>query len=976
MASQDKSLTGWETAKAMHEKLRQPCKKLLESGCFEYRRQNQPWKVLNALCDSPKPMSRREIVSRCGIAAESVTTVLGRLRVLFSSIKSEYREALSEISGLSVSKAVAAPNSDRRKTTSFLNLPSLSPEEAQKRAQASMWKAVSLGGKHATPTFVLPMDRLLEPDVEEPDWFRDGGPLWADFEDGRVPYSTDELARIHQRLIDHSGLLLEGDRGSGKSVLVRAFAYQYQNAMPIYYMSFKLEEKFAFGEFVRELDSLQGLIILEDAHLAPDYVSLVLQRVSADFFRRILVTALSGFRDSLSRECPANRAVLQLPVLHTRPEERVDDIVRTYSTRQGLHLTPWNRAQMRQEASEGDLWVLARALEGYTVMGGAGEPKDWIEAAVNSDLEQLRNIDPVLPRVILALAPLSRFETPATERFLLTELPEFGIAEASLNRMALRTGKIKCQNGIEHTYYSLRHAGLAEVYWKHSMRYRNDKALPSDGEIILRYLRSNSPNALSLIARMDVTSVYEYILKREDFRSLLPGLLANESSLQHILQWLRQPWSLRYITDKVLHILTTRAQIAGTALLSFQCVLKICQLFAEGEQLCLQDGMVKKLSRELPKLDVNDMVNILSNLFLTAPNLASQVWKKTNKQDVRNVVFEDAKPTDASKFLANFKRRQPSLAKSISNLVTAEQLANKVKAATSCRDIMRLFNAFLMIEPNKAARAADLSKDSVKYVINMSDSPLAVCQCIAAMCRADKNTGIDVFENTYEERIAQPLASLSNLPEISSCVAALHSGSDECAIRLCDKLQLEKIAFRLSTGKKPGPLRLLLDIFSGVDPNRARSMAKAVDVDQLARTAEDWSCVEMSRHAYWLHKADEKVGRAFCKAIGCERIVDSLCVGSHDEVVEALLILHRTERDWARKAWAEYVETLQNDKRPWPQAGGMEISLTISAVVTMTASLLSEIAKVDRHLTEDLLSKIPDEQLRHRVERALDSAGS
>jgi hypothetical protein len=118
--------------------------------------------------------------------------------------------------------------------------------------------------------YLKPIEQVLRMDMDDqPKWFRKTGPIAADFEDGRI-YNRSKLFDDLKELVMQNHLsMLIGVAATGKTVLVRQFGHDLSinDNQPVYYFHNTVWRDFDESKLVKEINHINGVIILEDIHL-------------------------------------------------------------------------------------------------------------------------------------------------------------------------------------------------------------------------------------------------------------------------------------------------------------------------------------------------------------------------------------------------------------------------------------------------------------------------------------------------------------------------------------------------------------------------------------------------------------------------------------------------------------------------------------------------------------------------------------
>lgn len=292
-----------------------------------------------------------------------------------------------------------------------------------------------------------------------PEWFRPRGPTFIDFESDYV-CPRPLFSQLRNQLLSESRHIvnLVGFSGSGKSVAVRALAYDLmrEGRIPVYYARPQFVSNAM--DLVREINSVSGVVILEDAHLNPRSCQRICARSRLTNARRLLITARPRYLENPS-DLFAHPS--EYRCLHIDGASDADTIIAHFAR----HHPDMSLEAAHQIGSvKPDLWLVAHSLLGWRESHGRGCADDWVHDHVLSQLAALENPErgADCPRALLALSPLSMHEIPTASRFV-TET-------CAIDRRALveleSTGLIQRATFDDDIYFTLPHASIARAYWE------------------------------------------------------------------------------------------------------------------------------------------------------------------------------------------------------------------------------------------------------------------------------------------------------------------------------------------------------------------------------------------------------------------------------------------------------------------------------------------------------------------------------
>jgi len=339
-------------------------------------------------------------------------------------------------------------------------------------------------------------------ETEPARWFRKSGPIAADFKAGYVYEQKKLLEKLNELVFNNNISILEGNGGVGKSVLVRNFAYNLINkdeTKLIYHYSFKTDAQIVdFHDFLSILNSLTGIVIIEDMHLATPDMQHIVDRFDENDFCRILLTARPSFKETIIGHFP--NKLENLAELKLTSSKTANEIIDFYIKNKPEPKISWTKDIIKAilEVSEGNLWLLSYALKGCS---GQGSPISWIRDGVVQDLRDLENHGTYKcnSEILLALSPLYMNEVLTDQTFLIKEL---GYDRKEIDRL-VSLGEIikhKTDRGI---FYGLPHSSSALAYWQFGDEYRTCLKYSDYEEFVYQYVISGASNSLDYISNTE-----------------------------------------------------------------------------------------------------------------------------------------------------------------------------------------------------------------------------------------------------------------------------------------------------------------------------------------------------------------------------------------------------------------------------------------------------------------------------------------
>ena len=296
------------------------------------------------------------------------------------------------------------------------------------------------------------IDDILEKDsCKDPEFFRNAGPNWIDFEKGFV-YERSEVNKIIKELKNKDIVVIKGSPASGKSVILRNIGYKLTNeGADVYYIDLG---KFLENQ-VGEISKIsQGYIIVDNVHL------------NINFIEHLLVTKPKAKVIMASRDVDVEKI--------NGPDYKFTEFLRKAiliegekSARGIVHLYEQKMGEMplrtRQKLTYNNLWILAWELMAYSEYKSIEHEK--VLEKVRKYIERVKNF--YVPNniknpedVLLPLSIFYKYEIPVRKPFI-TEFAD----EDTIDKL-LTLNEISMFSLNTKDYLTLHHSEIAEIYLK------------------------------------------------------------------------------------------------------------------------------------------------------------------------------------------------------------------------------------------------------------------------------------------------------------------------------------------------------------------------------------------------------------------------------------------------------------------------------------------------------------------------------
>lgn len=608
-------------------------------------------------------------------------------------------------------------------------------------------------------------------------WFRKTGPIAADFRAGHV-YERKELLHELNELVSKNKIsVLEGDGGTGKSVLIRNYAYNLINNEPktqIFHFSFKLDLSIdSYREFIDELNSINGIAIIEDVHLAISEMQCVLDEFNKDGNCTILLTARSMFKFNMLKSRPNVIEKLEILSIDTKSKSNyflgyddTDNIIEHYILKRFGKNYSWTsllKTSIKTKCTN-NLWLLTYALNSCTEEGCS---ESCIEKGVMDDLEEIEKMG-YNPEILLALSPLYMYERPTSQLFLLKKL---GFGRGEINEL-LKTGEIIKQNINGKTYYGLPHSSLASAYWEYGNSYRECLLFPEYKDFIYNYVISDVPNGLEAITKNSY-EIITYLLNR----------LACENNLLKVLERPENEEAYRPLSDIFANSLSP----------DFEWPYALDKFY-------YSEGFLKYLSELLLK---NHFFSELSFLTYRYHLILKKHISSINIKYLLNEIYASEHYADGCEYLYQISRIDKGLMSEICKALDPSKFANMANRDNYLENIWITLKYLFFVDENIGIRFwKDLDKNLLLNTFDENDFSVR-SHALWRICAWGQEIKSDVCEALDFEKLAQTANICKNPFSTLIMLKNLSKIDIKVQIIFWEKLDKKLLAQKILTQKEP-----------------------------------------------------------------------------------------------------------------------------------------------------------------------------
>ncbi|MCD4831689.1 MAG: hypothetical protein K8R02_07795 [Anaerohalosphaeraceae bacterium] len=561
-------------------------------------------------------------------------------------------------------------------------------------------------------------------------WFRKTGPIAIDFAEEKVCPRSEVLEGLRKHVFNNKISIIEGNGGSGKSVLVRHMAYDLlakENESQIYHYSFKLDLPISdFREFKDEINSVFDLVIIEDVHLATHNIQCIVDDLTREHDTgHILLTARPSFRSNMLQQ--RSDTLEKLPRLtltayKEKDSSNIDEIINYYIERNSSS-NDWTTEQKNsiKDISKGNLWLLSYALKGFNGNKGFEEPILCIKEGVKSDLEDIRMLK-CKPQILVALSPLYINESLTAHSFL---VENFDFADEDIYRL-IDMGEIIKHEIDGEVYYGLPHSSLASAYWEHGGNYR-DSLMKDIDRFLCLYIISEAPNSLSVIFRTDMKKRL-YLLQCAAISGHLLEIVKKERDSEKYFE--------------LSFILMTNANCFIFQPYSF--FYSLGNLFFEREEFAAIE-------------------NLLIFEFFGLFNL-KKFWQQIDKEEFISKLYGKNNFDSICSMLGAIRKMNKKFRVEIDKMINCEKLISEgLNNTYDFEEIAKVLEGLSKIDKSIALNFWQLiDKEKLVGQLYSKDTFSAVCQCLGGICELNDEHCLGIIKAIDYDRLYRRVNDLYN----------------------------------------------------------------------------------------------------------------------------------------------------------------------------------------------------------------------
>jgi len=637
--------------------------------------------------------------------------------------------------------------------------------------------AAKPAGQEALPA-VSPAHFMSVKDVlrigasEERRWFREGGPIAVDFDEGTVFINERKLAALETHISNHTISMLVGAPSAGKTALIRSFTYKLNEDGKVRVFCFQCtrDNPVDVPGLLRDVKSNDGVYIIEDIHLQPRKLKDLVLGLRDLKNKHVVFTSVPLFekREYLSSE--AINDVRFFPQLE--PLEDANEIIDLYTSTEFGRTFSADRRERIMERAAGSYRLLGYLLDAVRGKKGRDTPKKCLQDWVNRKLEHLEygmaGANVMFPEVLVAISALFKEGVLMTESFLLRVL-EFN--EDVINDLVER-GEITIHRGADgHVFYGLQNSDLAKLYWEYGETYKKRKHLPELETFVYSYATSGASNGLEAIMSLDFNSCIE-VLTELHSKKLLAKVIEFQDDFLPVFD-LVQSFLIR-ISKYGLR----RGPRNNTIFMDFLDPLRsgIRKEASRFESANIGHDLLKVVAQKIVRAEELWLTfRCLALLFQSDSRLAQELWKSLSKRELAARLIQ--------------RRNIDKLPVLLNHLAQADGKAGS-----------ELCGAFPL-------------KQLGERLNRLNDKALLV-RCVSSVCKANPTVGRDLAPLLDNTKMADIFSHCDD--ERSACVyvSSITSVKPRLSHRLCASLGIDQLAKTLGSSIDPwGVFYLLCVIF-------------------------------------------------------------------------------------------------------------------------------------------------------------------
>jgi len=666
------------------------------------------------------------------------------------------------------------------------------------------------------------------------------GPIAADF-DSKI-YTRKKLLEDLKRLVSKNTVsMLVGKAATGKTVLVRQLGYKLytKDNWAVYYFDCDGERDFDWRKLTKEINSVRGIFLLENIHLAVQKFQRIHDRIKNDPRRHVLLITRPSFRESQSQKYVDLGEIESVELMMF---DEVDKIIDHFASRHEEVTWPKEVRESIKNISKKSFWLLSYALEGCVKAKGKGEPRSWIKVGVREDLEEQEKINTNYPEVLVSLAPLFMNEV-LTDELYLTKI--LGFDQQILNNLVY-TGEITKQQGQDnHIFYGLPHSALADAYWEHGDTYKRRRGLTEYKDFLYKYTISVALNGLEAVLRMNRQERQTTLVKLEkDDR--MAEVIAKEKSMELVSEWADQSPFQGKVSNKLLMVLAKRIEDDENLDEVGWCYWRAVEML--GWRLWKVLDHVK-LARKLSNIKDNGGVTAIFNiLFLTRTHVGKEetikFCKSMNMGQLAESVIKPAVINRACDVVYYISLIAPEVGDEFWQLINLEKIANNLN---EFEDVYQIGNWFKTIF---GARKEDglalwklFNQEKLAQQLSCSEPIGSVGLCIHSIYKAHAKACQQLWHLLDQQRLADRLVNADDINQVALCLDRLCDADDTIFRDLCAKIDLTQFALKLSRIGSPQHLVAVescIRCIMSVAPQTACKLCSLLEVEKMANNPKLW----------------------------------------------------------------------------------------------------------------------------------------
>jgi hypothetical protein len=734
-------------------------------------------------------------------------------------------------------------------------------------------------------------DPFIIPGFDTPKFFRKTGPVAADIKGGKI-YIRDEVLDIIKALEKHKIVLLSGYAASGKTVIARLVAYSwFKDGRKVRFVQlktdsvelFKLKNETAWlGE-----EKPDPLLVIEDAHLAWDLINEFLSWRTQDW-PKILVT---------TREPASNLPSVVIDYFDSIYKIHIQSshfaIVNMFFKKKGWKLSD---KLMREiiNVSKGNLWLQSYALRSLNKTGRKEIQYESIVEEVGRDLEDLVKIKSdlsavtksLMPRLLIALSVLYRYEIPMDIRFIYRKFP-YPKAQimAALGELVKR-GEVLLIRDRESYLYGLPHSVLAELYYQFTIDpFWEETSVYGDADVLLcEYLLSKMTAAQMNSVNISIFSSLKFPWKNISKKLNKEKLGRRISEFEYLL------YAFHYINN-----IYACDRKAAKELAKHIDRKKIARRISEttdfwpsaefirgiyradctaGIALWSQVDQYKLASRISESNKIESSCCGIQIIYKTNRDFGKKLWSCIDKDKFASRIYKSTYPLIIYNCIDMLFKADREIGKKLLGYIDKSKLASWISETPDVWTASLFINIFfkanhkdgekLLGYINKAQFASMISETS-----KVSDAGL----CINTLFETDREVGKELFGYIDKKKLANRISETPDIWAASLFINMLFKANREVGKELFDQIDMAKLASRVSETTDFFLAGRCIDLLFESNPKVGKELLDQIDIAELAsRISETTDFFRAGRFIDILFKIDYVIGKELSKYIDKDRL--------------------------------------------------------------------------------------------------------